>query len=1055
MLELKNIQKQYETGGETVHALKGVSIKFRQNEFVSILGQSGCGKTTLLNIMGGLDHYTSGDLIINGKSTKEYKDADWDFYRNHSIGFVFQSYNLIPHQTVLANVELALTISGVSRDESRQRAIDALKQVGLEDQIRKKPSQMSGGQMQRVAIARALVNDPDILLADEPTGALDSETSIQIMKILKRISQNKLVIMVTHNPELAKEYSTRIIKLSDGKVINDSNPVESAKKSKNVSALEDIRNRSMSFKTSLKLSLNNLMTKKARTLLTAFAGSIGIIGIALILSVSTGFQDYIDGLEENTLSTYPLTIQNETADMTSMIAAFGTMEEKDDQNEKAQKDVIEQQLMSDLFASIGTNDLVSFKQYLDKRKTNIEGLFNSVSYGYGLAPQIYSVDDKYGNIKVSPGSIMSSYMGGFGAQSLAMTNMDVFFEMVDNQKLLKKQYNLAAGKWPAEYNELLLVLQDKNKLNDYIVYTLGMRDPEELKDMINEVMKGNKVKSNDNEALEWSYDDLLSKEFALVPASEEYSYNSGYGVWEDMTSNNSHMKTAIQNAEKLHIVGIVYPKEGESALAMSNGIGYLPSLTQHVIEVSSDSAIVKQQLSNKTIDVFSGKSFDSVGKNNGGNLGLENMISIDKDKLSGALGSDISEDDLRGITEKYATSINDNIKVSTSSLQSFLKNTYKQALESIYTILDTKYSLDTENFSFSKGELEEAFSDYYKSEVFLANVKKTNELCNLGEDACFIVLQKPLEEARNSVNLYIDSKFLQKEFIKNSLFPNFYSDPATRTIAEALTEAKMKKEILTDVANLTKDITTSLASAFHADPKAISEAFAFNMTEEELTRMIQAYMSGDESTSYEGNLRKLGYADPDAPLSMSFYLKDFEAKETFLSLIDKYNDKMKKDKAEEKVISYTDLTGVMIKSVKSITNAVSYVLIAFVAISLIVSSIMIGVITYISVLERTKEIGILRAIGASKRDIGRVFNSETIIVGFCAGLIGIITSLLLLIPINVILQNLTKITSLKAVLPIFSGLILIAISIFLTYIAGLIPSGMASRKDPVEALRTE
>ena len=1191
MLELRGITKEYRTGAETVHALRGIDLAFRESEFVSILGPSGCGKTTMLNILGGLDQYTEGDLLIDGISTREYKDADWDAYRNDTIGFVFQSYNLISHQTVLSNVELALTLSGVSAAERKARAIAALEQVGLGDQINKRPAEMSGGQVQRVAIARALINDPDIILADEPTGALDTETSTQVMAILKEISRDRLVIMVTHNPDLAETYSTRIVRLSDGQVISDSNPFipgsheavngisgadiagpaaaaagaavgETAGKEAGAAAESDgaeqaavskrkksggrasgRRNKSMSMGTALHLSLNNLMTKKARTLLTAFAGSIGIIGIALILSVSSGFQAYIDKLEEDTLSSYPLTIQSETADMTSMITSF--MAAEAELEEKRTDNMLrEQQIMTDMLTSIGSNDLAAFKKHVDSNIDTVGEWLNAYEYGYGISPTIYSTDLEYGPLRVSPGSIMQTYMNSIQTSMVSYANMDVFFQMMDNQELLQTQYDVVAGKWPENYDELLLVLRDPNQLNDYIVYTLGLRDPKELKDMINEVMKGNEVDS-DNEPIEWTYEDFLGMEFALVNNCDTYRHNDSYDVWEDMSKDDDFMEDLIKNSEKLHISGIACPKEKSGANAMNEGIGYLPSLTQHMFDYAKESDIVKIQLLNKNIDVFSGKSFEDIRNDTDEGLGFEDMISIDEGKLKSALGGDIDPNavqrEIANIAKKEIKDLSAND--SAEKIEEDVNKELRKGCEGMVDHILKKYREDPEKFSFDKALVDEAlgknlstgkhsrivnpllkaYAEVLKTagpqimqgiaaatdaKAAAAAMKKAKEDAQkqaapellkmlppeLGfteEDAVGILkngitadalveksggalspdmagtLAQQLNAAADQINksvddeiakqaasMQVDPEQILKDALDATVDPFLSADELQKGInkygegMEMMQNAKVVGPALGKAAQ-------AVGSQFHVDPSGIADAFTMKMNEEEITRLITAYVSGDEKTSYEGNLRELGYADINKPVSMAFYLKDFESKESFLDFLETYNKDMQDSGKEDMVISYTDITGVMIKSLKTITNAVSYVLIAFVAISLIVSSIMIGVITYISVLERTKEIGILRAIGASKKDISRIFNAETIIIGACAGVIGIGVSLLLLIPINAILLHLTGLKALKAVLPAVGGVALVIISIFLTFIAGLIPSGMAARKDPVVALRTE
>lgn len=1037
MLELKKIVKTYETGGEVVNALQGVDLAFRESEFVSILGPSGCGKTTLLNIMGGLDQYTSGDLIINGVSTKEYSDADWDAYRNNSIGFVFQSYNLIPHQTVLANVELALTLSGVSAEERHERAIAALEEVGLGDQLNKKPAQMSGGQMQRVAIARALINNPDILLADEPTGALDSETSVQIMALLKKIASNKLVIMVTHNPDLAKEYSTRIVNLSDGKVIGDSNPCVAVIKDAGKEAIDGagkIKNKSMSFRTALQLSLNNLMTKKARTLLTAFAGSIGIIGIALILSVSSGFQNYIDQMENDTLTSYPLTLNSEKADMTAMLGAFTDAVEDSKKAEKGK--IKEQQVMTQMFASIGTNDLRSFNKYANsKSDTELKDCFNAIQYSYGVKPQLYLPHFDYGVQQVNPSQVLSSYMSGLQQSAMAFSNSDTFFELVDNKKMQDEQYTVVAGKWPEKYNELVLVLEGENSMSDYFAYSLGLRNPDDMKDMLADIMAGEEVTVKDK-PLKWTYQDLLDIEYSLVPSSSLYQCNSGYGVWEDMSDNETYMKNLIEDSEKVHVTCIAIPNKDNTSGNSKFGVGYLPSLTQHVIKVAGDSDIVKNQKAQDKVDVFSGKTFEALKEGTDEGLGFGDMISIDQNKLKKSLGGDMDPSAIEGSVKDNTAAAVQNAKNArtavNNSLSSHIKAINNELLEckkddSVYiTEKDIEKVIDSNSDDSAHKEYVNGLLSGYKAALLaIAENYPDQAIIDVPEglsakDLLDTTSEGLIAEAQDAIELSITQ----------------YSE-------------------LLSIGGAMGNVVQDMGSMFHVDPAGIASAFKMNMGEEELTRLISSYMSSGEDASLDSNLRKLGYADIDKPYSISYYMKNFESKEKFMGFIDSYNDDMEKSGDDEKVISYTDITGVLLKSVKKITNAVSYVLIAFVAISLIVSSIMIGVITYISVLERTKEIGILRAIGASKKDISRIFNAETVIVGLCAGLIGIITSLLLLIPINAILIHLTGIAALKAHLPAVGAIALILISVLLTFVAGLIPSGMAAKKDPVIALRSE
>lgn len=867
MLQLKNITKNYLSGDNEVQALKGIDIEFRENEFVSILGQSGCGKTTLLNIIGGLDRYTSGDLIINGKSTKEFKDKDWDTYRNHSVGFVFQSYNLIPHQTVLANVELALTISGVGKAERKKRAIEALQKVGLGDQLNKKPNQMSGGQMQRVAIARALVNDPDILLADEPTGALDSKTSVQVMEILKKISKDRLIIMVTHNPELAKKYSSRIVKLLDGKIIDDSNPYKSSeedvKKARNKK--DKSGKASMKFTTAVRLSLNNLMTKKGRTFLTSFAGSIGIIGIALILSLSHGMQSYINRVEEDTLSSYPLTIQEASIDVTSMLEAMMGNGEKEEHNDnKIYSRPIVNNILETVSTKLQTNNLEEFKKYLESGDTNIKDYINAIQYEYNLNLNIYKQNEDKTYQQVNPSKVFDEL--GFGEMmesrqstssmmsgSMTMTQTDVWNEMLDNQNLLQSQYDVLAGKWPTKYNEVVLIVDENNEVSDYTLYSLGIKDIKELNESMEKIKNKEKVEAGESES--YSYDDLLNYKFKIL-LNTDYYKESG-NAWQDMSNDDEYMKNVVDNAEEITIVGIIKPNEENVSSSGAGMIGYTKELKEYVINKINETEIVKEQKENPNINVFTGIEFP-----------------------------------------------------------------------------------ENQNSSFDYSQL-------------------TDE---------------------------------QRMYMS--------------TLSEA-----------------------------------------------ELAELMKNYAENSTAT-YDSNLSTLGVVDLNKPSTINIYPKDFESKDMITTRISEYNDKQTNDGKEENVITYTDIVGVMMSSVSTIINVISYVLIAFVGISLVVSSIMIGIITYISVLERTKEIGILRSIGASKKDVSRVFNAETLIIGLVAGLIGIVVTLLLNIPINMIIKSIVGISNISK-LPTAGAIILVVISIGLTMIAGLIPARFAAKRDPVEALRTE
>lgn len=837
MLELNGIRKTYVTGTTSVEALKGIDLKFRDSEFVSILGQSGCGKTTLLNIIGGLDKYTSGDLKINGRSTKDFKDRDWDAYRNNSIGFVFQSYNLIPHQTVLSNVELALTLSGVSKAERRQRATEALEKVGLKEQIHKKPNQMSGGQMQRVAIARALVNDPDILLADEPTGALDTQTSIQIMDLLKEISKDRLIIMVTHNPELATQYSTRIIRLLDGTITDDSNPYNGEDDNITTKTDEDSltdkksgktkkKKTSMSFFTALSLSLNNLMTKKTRTILTAFAGSIGIIGIALILSISNGIQNYIDRVQRDTLSSYPIQLQKESVDVSSMIENMMGNKDKnvDHDKDKIYSNNIMTDMVNSMVAEVNSNNLKAFKSYLENHKCDVDGYISDIQYSYDVPLYIYSTDTSDGVTQLNPSSVMENMYGmsvsGDGMMSAGMQNTSVWSRLFDNRQMLDEQYDLIAGSWADNYNEVMLVVDENNEIDDYTLYSLGFKDPAEVKKIFKNVMAGN---SYETEETQYTYDEVLDKKFKLVLPTDLYRYNDTLGIWEDASHDDEYMTTVVNNAEEVKIAGIIRKNPDAASVSVSSGVAYTKDLMPHIIDKVNETQIVKQQLEDPEKDVFTGMSFD-------------------------------------------------NDKTSISTL--------------------------------------------------------------------------------------------------------------------------------------------------------------------------------------ENNKSLLGIASEDNPSEIDIYAKDFDSKEKLQDFIKNYNDEVTADGRDEDTISYTDYVGILMSSVSTIITAISSVLIAFVAISLIVSSIMIGIITYISVLERTKEIGVLRSIGASKKDVSRVFNAETLIEGFVSGAMGIIITLILCIPANAVIKNVTDISNV-AQLPVAGAVILVIISMLLTTIAGLIPAKMAAKKDPVVALRTE
>lgn len=986
MLQLKNIVKQYHTGDETVDALRGINIDFRESEFVSILGPSGCGKTTLLNIIGGLDGYTDGDLIIDGRSTKEFNDRDWDTYRNHKIGFVFQSYNLISHQTVLSNVELALTLSGVSKSERRKRAMEALEKVGLKNQMHKKPNQMSGGQMQRVAIARALVNDPKILLADEPTGALDSATSIQIMELLKEIAKDRLVIMVTHNPELAEQYSTRIVRFLDGKMIDDTAPFKVDEHSEKAKASSPAMTRtqkkaqrkaekktSMSFFTAFSLSLNNLMTKKARTILTSFAGSIGIIGIALILSISNGLQLYINRVQEDTLSSYPITIQAESVDMTSLISSLTSQTSGDvtHDKDKVYSSVILYDMMNSLTnAETVTNNLKDFKKFLDSNMSNDS--ITSVIYGYDMELNIYSSD--VNNIrKLNPSTLMNSMMGSSGMASSSMVSMgtyDIWSQMMPGKDgeyingLIKEQYDLIDGTWPSNYNEVVLVVDKNNEVSDLVLCMLGFKSEEEMNEIISAALSGKEI---DSKQEYWEYSDILSTTFKLVMPTDYYNYNEQTGVWEDMSDNDTYMSYVLKNAEDIKIVGIIRPNEEAVASSISGSIGYTYALTEHIASKVSESEIVKAQQNDMTKDVFTGLSFktdDYVEPTD------EEKAHLIKEYLSS-----LSESQKAVIYSEIAQ------QMPTSQLESAVEEALK-------------------NFP-TRESMEEVIIGAYASEM------------NMPEE---------------TIRKYL-------------------SDMSDEEIAGAMSEMLAMQA----QAEYAAKVTAQLSQMGISDLAAMLDKYVASANDFELVPLYEAYFPASFSEStYEENLSALGVFDIDSPNMISIYASTFEAKDKISALIDEYNASV----SESNKISYTDYVALIMSSVTTIINAISYILIAFVSISLIVSSIMIGIITYISVLERTKEIGILRAIGASKKDVRRVFNAETLLIGFTSGMFGIIITALLNIPINIIIKSITGIGGIAS-LPIAGAVILVIISMTLTLISGFIPSGIAAKKDPVEALRTE
>ncbi len=1186
MLQIRDICKEYRTGSLVQKALDQVSLNLRDNEFVAILGPSGSGKTTLLNIIGGLDRYDSGDLIINGISTKKYKDRDWDSYRNHTIGFVFQSYNLIPHQTILSNVELALTISGIGKSERRERAKKALDQVGLGEQVHKKPNQLSGGQMQRVAIARALVNDPEILLADEPTGALDSETSVQVMELLKEVARDRLVVMVTHNPELAHEYATRIVNLKDGKIRSDSDPFMVNEQELEEPEHKNMGKASMSFLTALSLSFNNLKTKKARTLLTSFAGSIGIIGIALILALSTGVNDYIKQIEEETLSEYPLQIQSTGVDFSSMIESgeeAGTQEEE-------QGDIYVVNMVTDMFSTMDTNDLESLKSYLDSGDSGIEKYTNAVEYSYNTEPQIYKENGDEIR-QVHPDSSFSSL--GLGSASntnsmmSSMMSTDVFYEMPENEELYEGQYDIKAGRWPENSNECVLVLTQGGAISDFMLYTLGLRDPLELDEMVSQFLNEEDITVPEDMG-SYDYDDIIGINFKLVNSADYYAYDSQYQVWTDKSGDHDYVKGLVENGEDLTIVGVVQPSEDANASALSAGICYPASLTKHMSEYAGDTEIVKQQLADPSVNVFTGEAFGEENSEN--TFDMESLITVDEEKLQEAFGFDESafsnlsdsfdfssvfgnaDDsvDLSGMVDLSGININlpetgtmdlgemlGNLDISISSegfakmaeslmegYQLYVKDhpeaDYSGLLESFqnYLTSDSAKTIMKESvvniikesgaMTVSSSELSSLFEglkeefaasvaeqnfqnvdEFYNALVsFMGTnptaVQKFNQLLEgkmgnitVTDDQMTALAQEIMkgyydyaqagngpdpskigeyfldylqtEDAQNrlaeglagTVDMgNVESQLTQvvENYMRNAMssYGNAVSQALSAQISSAMQQmmSQLAGGMGTAMSQAMANVGSSLENAMNIDGDAFADAFQMNMTGDQLTELMMSMNSGD-SASYENNLATLGYVDFDVPSGIDIYPKDFESKEQVVKILDDYNSKMEEEGKEEQVITYTDVVGTLMSSVTDIIDIISYVLIAFVAISLVVSSIMIGVITYISVLERKKEIGILRAIGASKGNISQVFNAETFIIGFCAGAMGIIISLLLLIPGNALIHYLAGTDAVNAVLPVRPAVILILLSVVLTLIGGLIPSRKAAKSDPVTALRTE
>ena len=1201
MLQIQHICKEYRTGTLVQKALDDVSLNLRDNEFVAILGPSGSGKTTLLNIIGGLDRYDSGDLIINGISTKKYKDRDWDSYRNHTIGFVFQSYNLIPHQTVLANVELALTISGIGKEERKKRAIEALKKVGLGEQLHKRPSQMSGGQMQRVAIARALVNDPDILLADEPTGALDTATSVQVMELLKEVAKDRLVVMVTHNPELAEEYATRIVTLKDGKIRSDTDEFYVNEAVMKEPEYKNMGKSSMSFLTALSLSFNNLKTKKARTLLTSFAGSIGIIGIALILALSNGVNAYIKSIEEETLSEYPLQIQSTGFDMTSMMV--GNMDSgsgsSDKKETKKDGEVKVMQVMTNMFSTMDSNDLKSLKEYLDDGKSGIEDYTSAVEYSYSISPRIFR-QNKDGSVRqVNPDKSFEALGIGSGASTSSlmssMMSTNVFYEMPKTESLYENQYDVKAGRWPQNYDECVLVLTSDGGISDFLLYTLGLRDQLELDEMIQEFINEEDV-NTPADIGNYTYEDILGKTFKLVNVSDCYEYDSQYKVWKDKSDNKEYMKKLVEQGEDLKIVGIVQASKDANASALTPGIGYPQSLTEHVAKEAAKSEIVKDQLENPSKNVFTGEQFGTTEEKNG--LDANSLFTVDEDALQKAFGFDdsglsgdlLSADSLNlenafqmggdsldlseminldqisldvsgmpqmnlgdmiesldltvkpGGMQKLSESIMEGYQeyvkshpeadysnlagdfmdyLMTDEAQKILKDNLQEIIESTggfkITIDQMQDLVQRVMKGYQKYAAEKGYTDPDKFGEYLAEYLQTEEAKEImntwqqeifGDTVLNITsdqLKKLAKELASSYPAYavangkadptkMGDYFLNylatadgKQRLMNGLSEVIDMDQLESQLGAAMGNYMAKamgaytgaisgaietqitsamNQIVTQITggignamqaamgNVGTQLKNMLGSSLKIDTDAFAKAFQMNMTEDDLKELMTS-MTMSATASYDNNLQKLGYVDFAYPSQISIYPTDFESKEEVVKILDSYNSRMEKEGKEEQVITYTDIVGTLMSSVTNIVNIISYVLIAFVAISLVVSSIMIGVITYISVLERKKEIGILRAIGASKGNVSQVFNAETFIIGLCAGLIGIGLSLLLLIPGNMIIHAVADNNKVNAFLPVIPAIVLILLSIGLTLIGGIIPSKKAAKSDPVTALRTE
>ena len=1101
MLELKDICKKYVAQSFTQTALDDVSVAFRDNEFVAILGPSGSGKTTLLNVIGGLDHFDSGDLLIDGISTKDFRDRDWDAYRNNRIGFVFQSYNLIPHQTILENVELALTLTGVGRAERKQRAREALERVGLGDHVNKRPAQLSGGQMQRVAIARALINDPEIVLADEPTGALDSTTSVQVMDLIKEVAQDRLVIMVTHNPELAYEYATRIVNLADGRITDDSDPFDPATAPRREA--KATRRTSMNFLTALGLSARNLMTKKGRTIMTAFAGSIGIIGIAAILALSNGVNEYIAKVEEDTLSSYPLTIAKQSYDMSEMLGGdkSSTAGDASGSSDGSQagagaadtsQDIPVVTALKDMFASVKSNDMRSFKAFLDSGGDGISDDVNAVQYDYGVSPIVYRESADGGQpTKLVPNSMTQAMSGGASSGATAgtmMTGTNVFNEMIDDQSLLDSQYDVVAGRWASAPDEAVLVLSSKGTVGDYTLYSIGALDINELNDLVSSAMSADgNVETPDTDA-DFTYGDALNTSFKVLAASDCYRKNDETGGWTDMSDDADYMASQVSSGLDLHIVGVVKPNGSGGSNALSPGVAYTHGLTTELMARSASSQIVQQQLANPDVDVFTGKSFDEVQADAKKGVDLQSMFSVDEDAMKSAFhfdestlsglgdgmsldmsGLDLSNIDLSGM----------NIDLSGVGSDLDFGDVFANAPSPDFSDVFTDVQLTPEQMQqvgVLTNQLLSGFlqSDEFKGlgldvkdsekvsaafQAYLANNPEAQqvlkELTAIGGQALAEKMQKAVTDyMTNTFAPYLQQAMGEVTKRMGDEIAATVSAQVKAGMASAMDQvATQMSGAMSDAAAQMSGSLANLQDAFSVDGDAFAKAIHFNMDASDLASLMQSYANAGKLT-YDNNLSTLGYADESDPQSVKIFPRDFEAKERVLGHIDAYNDQARAAGEDDKAIVYTDYMGVIMGSVTDIVNMISMVLIAFVSISLVVSSIMIGIITYISVLERKKEIGILRAIGASKRNVANVFNAETFIEGLISGVFAILVVVLVSFPVNDIVMKLKGVPNIMS-LPWADALALIGISVLLTVVAGLLPARSASKKDPVEALRSE